>query len=226
VRHYRVDGLVFHIPRELTTLETRAEFLFDSYENVERRFATRYIAPDATVLELGGCLGIVACTLNRRLSDPARHVVFEPHPQIAGHLAANRDRNRCGFQIRRQVIAPSGPATFYLRDPLVGGSSMLRSSERKIDVPTVTLAELEAETGLQFDALVIDIEGAEHAFVVENADFLRRMRSVVIELHPQIIGDAACEDCRGRMRAAGLRQLDCQGCVEAWGRTAPMNSST
>ena len=218
VREYRCGGLVFHIPQDLTTLETRAEFLVNRYESVERRFARKYVPRDATVIELGGCLGVVACLVNRRLADPRRHVVFEPHPEIARYLEANRERNDCRFQIRRQIVAEANPAAFYLRDPYIGGSSMHRPSGRRIEVPTVTIAKLEQETGLHFDTLVIDIEGAEHAFFAENGDLLGRARVVIVEFHPQIIGEVACEESRDRLEAAGLRQRNRVRSVEAWSR--------
>ena len=218
VREYRSGGFAFTVPPELTTLETRGEFLLHRYESVERRFTRKYIPADATVLELGGCLGVVACAVNRRLADPRRHVVFEPHPQIAAWLEANRDRNRCRFQIRRQVIGAGGPAAFYLRDPYVGGSSLLRPSGRRIAVESMTIAALESETGFSFDALIVDIEGGESAFFAENADLLGRARQVIVEFHPQIIGEEACEASRARLKAAGLSPVDRRGCVEAWAR--------
>ena len=220
MHEYRSGDLAFVVPPELTTPETRGEFLLGRYESVERRFARKHIPADASVLELGGCLGIVACEVNRRLADPQRHVVFEPHPGIAAYLEANRDRNRCRFAIRRQIVAPSGPAAFYLCDPYVGGSSLLRPVDRKIAVPTVTVAELERDTGLRFDALVVDIEGAEHAFFAENAALVGRARVVLVEFHPQIIGEESCEESRLRLRAAGLQPCDRQGSVEAWSRPA------
>lgn len=216
IKEYRCRGLVFQIPPQLTTLETRGQFLLHRYESVERRFARKYVPSDATVLELGGCLGIVACLVNRRLADPSRHVVFEPHPRIADCLEANRERNRCRFQIRRQIVAAAGPAAFYLRDPFVGGSSALRPSERRIDVPTVTIGEVERDTGYRFDTLIVDVEGAECGFFAENPDLLARARLVIVEFHPQIVGEAACEDSRQLLRAGGLARLDCRGSVEAW----------
>ena len=215
---FRYGRLVFAVPPELTTLETRGDFLFGRYENVERRFARRYVEPDAAVLELGGCLGIVACVINQRLADPRRHVVLEPHPAIAGYLEANRKRNSCRFQIRRQVVARGDTAAFYLRDPYVGGSSMLRIEGRRIDVPSITIDRLEQETGLAFDTLVVDIEGGEAAFFAENDALLCRVRLVIVEFHPQIIGAPACEQGRDQLRAAGLiLRRRCRS-VEAWSR--------
>lgn len=218
LREYRSGGLAFAVPPELTTLETRGEFLFGRYESVERRFARKYIPADATVLELGGCLGIVACAVNRRLADPRRHVVFEPHPRIAACLAANRDRNRCRFQIRQEIIGAGGPVAFYLRDPYVGGSSLLRPSGRSIEVGTTTIADVERETGLGFNALIVDIEGGEADLFAENADLLARTRVVIVEFHPQIVGEAACATSRARLQNAGLSRVNRRGCVEAWAR--------
>jgi FkbM family methyltransferase len=212
------DGLVFAVPHELTTLETRGEFFLRRYEAVERRFARRYVTPDATVLELGGCLGVVACVVNRRLADCRRHIVFEPHPAIAGYLEQNRERNGCSFAVRRQIVAAQGPAVFYLRDPFVGGSSLLRPDGRGIAVPTVTIPELEVETGLSFDTLIVDIEGGEHGFFAENTQLLSRARLVIVEFHPQIIGEAACAESRDRLRAAGLTPRAVCRSVETWTR--------
>ncbi len=220
VGEYRCQGLRFHIPRELTTLETRGEFLCNSYKAPERTLTRKYIAADAAVLELGGCLGIVACLVNRRLADPRRHVVFEAHPLIVPYLDANRMRNGCEFQVRQQIIAKAPAAAFYLRDPFIGGSSLLRPNDRQITVATTNVAEVESATGLRFDTLVVDIEGGEHAFFVDNPDLLGRVRLVIAELHPQIIGEAACEEIRGLFATAGLTRLDRRGSVEAWSRPA------
>lgn len=219
VGEYRCDGLRFQIPTELTTLETRSEFLLNSYEIPERRLVRRYIPSDATVLELGGCLGILACLVNRRLADPRRHVVFEAHPLVVPYLEANRSRNGCEFQVCQKIVSKADPVAFYLRDPFIGGSSMVRTSGRRIDVPTTTVAEVERQTGFSFDTLVVDIEGGEYAFFAENRELLGRARLVIAELHPGIIGEAACQEIRDLWAAAGLTRLDRRGSVEAWSRT-------
>jgi hypothetical protein len=99
VREYRTKGLRFEIPRNLTTREFRGQVLLHGYEIPERTLIRKYVAEDATVLELGGCLGVVSCLVNRILADPRRHVVFEAHPQVAPILEANRARNGCQFQV-------------------------------------------------------------------------------------------------------------------------------
>ncbi len=216
VQEYRHRGLRFEIPRELSTPEFRARFLLHRYEVPERVLTRKHIARDATVLELGGCLGVISCLVNRRLADPRRHVVFEPHPLIAPYLEANRARNGCGFQVRQQIIARASTATFYRRDPSIAGSSTVRIGRSKIEVPTTTVERVEQETGFAFDSLVIDIEGGEHQFFTENMGLTERLRVAIVEFHPQIIGNAACAEIRDRLMAAGLALRDRRGRVEAW----------
>jgi FkbM family methyltransferase len=219
IRQYRYCGLRFTVPRDLTTLETRGRFLLRRYEIPECRLSRKYIARDASVLELGGCLGVVACLINRRLEDPRRHVVVEPHPAIVPYLEANCRRNECAFTVHQLVVSDADGATFYLRDPYIAGSSTVRTSDREITVPTTTVTRLERESGLSFDTLLIDIEGAEYAFFQENAALLQRLRAAIVELHPQIIGEAACDDIRHRLSEAGLAHRETMGGVEAWTRT-------
>jgi len=216
VREYRHKGLHFEIPRELSTPEFRARFLLHRYEVPEQVLTRKYIAPDATVLELGGCLGVISCLMNRRLSDPRRHVVFEPHPLIIPYLEANRRRNCCEFEVRQQIISRAPTATFYRRDPSIGGSSTVRVGRLALEVPTTTVERVEHETGFTFDSLVIDIEGGEHKFFTENVALVERLRVVVAEFHPLIIGNAVCAEIRDRLRTAGLSPRDRRGRVEAW----------
>src|SRR5208337_3449056 len=190
VREYRHRGLHFEIPLGLTTPEFRARLLLHRYEVHEQAMSRKYIAPDATVLELGGCLGVVSCAVNRRLADPRGHVVFEAHPLVIPYLEANRARNGCLFQVRQQIVSNAPTATFFCRDPFIAGSSTVRLGRHPIEVPTTTVERVERETGLKFDSLLIDIEGGEREFTAENSDLLARVRSVIIELHPHIIGNA------------------------------------
>ncbi len=72
---------------------TRELLLSGQYESPERRACRRYIRADLPVVEFGACLGVVACSVNRRLKDPRNHVVVEANPHLLPILAENRDRN-------------------------------------------------------------------------------------------------------------------------------------
>ena len=53
--------------------------LLDSIPNIEL----------LSVLELGGCLGVISVVVNSRLTDPSRHVVVEANPKLIKYLEHN-----------------------------------------------------------------------------------------------------------------------------------------
>src|SRR5262249_50614366 len=104
---YHSEGMTFEIPKEHTDLAMRGKFTADTYELPERALAKRHLPPTATVLELGGCIGVVACVINHILQQPRRHVVVEGNPSIIPVLKRNRDLNGCAFQIVHGVVTQS-----------------------------------------------------------------------------------------------------------------------
>ena len=179
---YRVDGMVFHIPREHTPITVRGRFMAGTYEEAERQLAMRHLPRDATVLELGGCIGVLSCTINRRLAAPRRHIVLEAHPALPIVLERNRDANGCSFAARQAVLSRRDDVRFSsvnLTDGRVVASG-------GISVPTVTLEELERDTGLSFDALVMDIEGGEAEVIDENPAWFDRLKFLLVELRRRL----------------------------------------
>lgn len=200
---FRAGGLRFAVPPDLTTRAFRARFALNLYELPERVLLRR-LPWEGTVLELGGCLGVIACLVNRRLSDPTRHVVLEANPALLPWLHRNRDANGAGFAVVQGVLA-RGPAerTFWPGGNIVAGSAH-RPRDNAITVPALSLEALEAAQGLSFDVFVLDIEGGEAEFIAENATALGRARAVLVEFHPTFIGEAACEAARAGLAGAGL----------------------
>lgn len=216
-KEYRTDGLVFTIPKHATRLAHRARFRHDTHERDEREMAKRHIPADATVLELGACLGVVSCVINRLLKDSRRHVAVEPNPQLIGVMEENRRRNGCGFLIEQALVSRSSDGTFYLSDCFVMSSADVALGQR-IQVPVLTVEDLEAKHGLSFDTIFMDIQGGEHGFFQENEALLARCRTVILEFHPHLIGAARCQECRDMLVKAGLSQVEQNGLVEAWQR--------
>src|ERR1035437_7229193 len=101
---YCTEGMTFEIPRARTDLAMRGKFTADTYELPERVLTKRHLPPTSTVLELGGCIGVVSCVVNRVLQHPSRHVVVEGNSAIIPTLQRNRDLNGCVFQIEHGVV--------------------------------------------------------------------------------------------------------------------------
>ncbi|WP_424812570.1 FkbM family methyltransferase [Roseococcus sp. YIM B11640] len=225
---YRVNGLRFGVPGALTNRHFRGRFLLGLYELPERLLLARYLRRGATVLELGGCLGVVSCLVNRRLRDPSRHVVVEAHPQLVRWLRANRDRNGAGFAVEPGMVArEAGARDFWTAEAIVSGStSVAHRGSDALRIPAQPVEEIEARHGLKFDALIIDIEGGEIEFLRDHPSLLARSRLVVVEFHPMFVGEAACEQGRRALEQAGLVRRARVGLTEAWTRPAKSSSAS
>jgi FkbM family methyltransferase len=197
----------FVIPRELTTLGFRARFYYNIYEEPERILVKKYICPADSVLELGGCIGIVSAVTNAELRDKKRHVVVEPNPELIPWLSLNRDRNRAQFLIEHCLVAEGAASAEFFIHPLIVGGSADRATERKTTVPVRSLGELTARYG-DFSALVMDIEGGEIRFVSENLERLETMRILLIEEHPSIVGLPRIEEMHQLLNAAGFTLVE------------------
>jgi len=217
---YATGGQRFAVPGELTSRTFRGRFPLGLYELPERLLLWRYLRRGTTVLELGGCLGVVSCLVNARLRDPRRHVVVEANPALLPWLEANRARNGARFEIVDGIIGRGeGPRSFWTGGAIVSGSANFpHAGTEPIQVREQTLKALEARHGLSFDTLLIDIEGGETEFLCDHPDLLAQARLVVVEFHPRFIGEAACAEGRLALAAAGLVRRARVGPAEAWTR--------
>jgi FkbM family methyltransferase len=215
--HFRTDGCTFVIPKDQTSRSYRACFLSDIYESEERSLVKKFIQPDDSVIELGGCLGIVSCTTNKLLADKTRHVVVEGNPFCISTLHQNRNLNKCGFVIENCAITNEPTATFYLHPRFIVGGTTQRETARPVRVPGRSLAELEARYG-PFTVLIIDIEGAELEVFERSREVLSHYRLVVAELHDWALGEKGVERCRELLAQAGLHFQGRAGITEAWQR--------
>ena len=224
VRRLRVDGSEFEIPRDLTWTSERG-ILISKNEPEERELVRKFIRSDDSVLEIGGCLGIVSCVTNKLLRDNTRHVVVEGNPFCIPAICRNREINRCGFLVENCALSNQRDVTFYLHpDYVMGGTtqSMMGGyipsrGNRSVRVPGRTLAELDTRYG-PFSALVMDIEGAELDALEPAEEMLGKYRVVIIELHEWAIGAENVERCREILRRAGLQFKQRAGITEAWQR--------
>ncbi len=212
--YYYTSGLKFYIPRDLTTRAFRTRFLFNSYESEERKLVRKYLDPDSTVLELGGSMGVVSCITNKLLKTPKNHLVVEANPKLIQTLKKNKQINSCHFEIIQCLISNKSEGDFYLHDLVVGGSAN-RKTDKKIKVPVKTVSQLERQYNLKFDTLIIDIEGGELNFLNENKEFIKRQKTVIIEIH-NFINKNNEKKCRDLMSKSGLAKKEKSGTTQVW----------
>jgi len=214
---FKADGCIFEIPRELTTRTYRSCFLLGEYEAEERELIRRLVRPEDHVLEAGACLGVVSCVTNRLLRDRTRHIVVEGNPELIPWIERNRALNGAGFTIEPCAVSSEPEVTFFLHPEFIVGGTTQRVSGRPVQVKGKSLRELHEQHG-PFNALIMDIEGAELDALKPFAEILRSYRLVIVELHPWAIGENGVESCRQLLATAGLRREGTAGLTEAWVR--------
>ena len=217
--HYHCEGLRIAYPKGLVDIGFRSMFFFDLFEESERELLRDRIRPDDRVLEVGACLGVVSCLIDRQLGEEGRLVVVEANPRIIPVLRQNRDENGAGFAIEACAIGDGEEREFAFGDSIVTGRVPTGATgERSVEttpVPTRTLADLEEEHG-PFNVLVADIEGGELELLESNPECLRRLRMVLVELHPGTIGEDGAGQCRKALTEAGLLLEATEGDTELW----------
>jgi len=110
---YKTEGVELLIPSEVTDIKFRGQFPINFYEKQERRYLKQYLNPEATVLELGACLGVVSCVTNKLLTHPERHVVVEANPNLIQFIERNREHNGSGFQIEHCMVSDQKSNPFF-----------------------------------------------------------------------------------------------------------------
>ena len=201
--------------------QSRELLLEDTYEQKERFAMKRYVRPDIPVVEFGGSLGVVSCLLNRRLRNPARHVVVEANPQNLPMLLENRNRNRCKFEVLHGAAGVEGKTVrIYFGNGALTASS-IATTENSVEVSGITLEEVMRDRSFDSCALVCDIEGSEiHLVRSEIATFRARVEVFIVELHPRINGREEVEDIQKFLQANGFEEVWQEGDVYVYSNTA------
>jgi len=214
---YKNKGITIHVPFELTDFKFRGRFVFNSYEEEEARHLSNHLDPLSKVLELGACLGYVSCLTNRRLKDNTQHVVVEANPKLMPWIERNKEQNGCGFHLENVIISKYGDNDFYVHDLIVGGSSK-RATEQKIKVKGVDFEHLIGKYDIEFDTLIMDIEGGELELLRNFGDDIRKFEQIFIELHPfaNILTKQEAEECENILCSLGFEINVRDGNFQIW----------
>lgn len=188
--------------------DLRPWLLNGEYEGAERFAGKRYIRRDIPVVEFGGSMGVVSCLLNRRLKNPADHVVVEANPQILPTLFENRNRNHCNFEIVHGAAGGVGESVrIYIGENALSSSASAAERE-SVEVPALRLADILQSRGFSRCALMCDIEGSEIQMIRAEMDTLRsRVEVFIVEFHPGISGLETVEEARLLLKDQGFAEV-------------------
>lgn len=211
------NGIKIHVPLELTDYKFRGRFILGTYEQEEATYLSRFLKPGDCILELGACLGYVSCMSNKMLEDLQKHVVLEANPSLIPYIARNREENGCGFHIENTIISKANTNTFYIHDLIVGGSQK-RKTAHKIEVDGKSIPQLEKKYALNFNVLIMDIEGGELEFLRNHKEELRGIERVFMEIHPfaGILTLKEAEECEQILNSLMFTMVLQDGNYQIW----------
>lgn len=218
---YKINNMQFSIPFELTNFKFRGLFATNIYEKEERKYLQQFLQSQARVLELGGCLGIISCLTNSLLRDKKKHVVLEANINLITHINKNRQKNNCSFQVENCIISKKEDNDFYISDIIVVSSNK-KKTNNKTTVKGVTIEYLEKKYDIQFDTLIMDIEGGEFEVLTENKKALSKFKKLFIEFHPfdNILTAGEVIYCEKILLSLGFSLVVRDGYFQVWEKVA------
>jgi FkbM family methyltransferase len=190
---------------ELPNTPMKLELLTGRYEKPEREAVLHYLQPHWSVIELGGCIGVVSCITNKLLENPASHLVLEVNPLVQPFLKSNRHANGCAFQIIDKALAYDSDTVTFRPSPDFWGNSLHHAGgEPPVTVKTTTLEMLLQELHVDNFALICDIEGQEYELISREPETIRKAKLIVLEVHPHILGNEKVEFLLSTLKDLGF----------------------
>lgn len=122
----------------------------------EHFLVRKHLPPNATVLEFGGRFGTTTCQISEIQGNTGKLAVVEPDERVHDILEANLRANECAATVVPGVI---GSAPMKVIGGGYGGRTVPDAHAPLARKSAWTLDELQRETGLVFDALLVDCEG-------------------------------------------------------------------
>lgn len=212
-----IDGCTFSLDSRVIGTGFKSRLLLGEHETGERAAIASELDPSIPVIELGGCIGVVASLTNRRLLRPDRHVVVEAHPDLLALLRRNRDRNGAGFEIVHAAVAYGCEAVEFCESGNFLAGRLSRHTGRRFTVPAVTLSSLLDRFGFERCTLICDIEGAEASLIEQDHPALAsRVATLIIEWHPYVTGIDGVAALRRQIATAGFVPVRDAGAVSTY----------
>lgn len=186
----------------------RKIFLLSGYERPELCLITRHLHPDLPVVELGGFIGGVSCTINKLLAEPNNHCVVEANSKALAILEENRTLNSCNFKIMHRAIAYGNDRVAVID---AGMSSTIKEMPTHPEemVETITLREILAYNQIEITTLICDIEGHEYLLIENEQDVISAyVAYLFIEVHDDARMAMTAKNLLSRLSMMGFVVLD------------------
>lgn len=203
----RIAGIRVSADLEDVPEKIRRQLYRSDYEKGELTQVRRALRADDRVLEVGAGIGFISLVC-ARICGPENVLSYEPNPAMKRVIEKNYSLNGLRPTLRNKVLATeAGTVDFYFSDNVLSSSLIDRDHGGRTPVEADAIGEVVAAYGPS--AIVMDVEGAETGLL--RACDLSGIRTIVIEMHPHIVGAAAIDALADFLENEGLRLQDRDG---------------
>ena len=188
------------------------------YEAPEANMVQKYITNGSSVIELGGCYGIISALIRNKIGPNAKHIIVEADPSLATICADNANLentiNKAEVVVAAVDYSGSTEISFASGQNAHVGHIALEG-EPSFKVPTTTLTEQVSKLPGTDYVLVCDIEGAELDLFENEKKVLSQAHLLILETHPKIYPkkDNDLKRLRVSIERLGLIEIEKSECV-------------
>lgn len=200
----RLHGIFVSTKRTFVPKLQREDLLFQRYEKYEINLVKKYIRQGDKVLEIGAGMGVVGI-IAAKTSGDTDIVVCEPNLKMAPVILKNYALNRLTPTLVSMAVTADGRDIDFFQDSDILGSSMFDRPNRhdgfaELKIGSVPINDLISKH--HPSVLLIDAEGAE-VEILAAAD-LTGIKTIIVETHRMIVGDAAIDTMIEHLEASGF----------------------
>jgi len=163
--------------------------LAGSYEQSEMKILPELICSSDKVLEIGAAIGLLGLFC-RKVLKVEKLVSVEPNPTTLTYLRKNYELNGIKPNIIEAALTKDlGPVRFFAQDMFWADSiigELKHENSKEMIVEGLPFTSLVERVGFVFNALIIDIEGAEQYISIKSIP--DHVCKILIEIHPELIG--------------------------------------
>ncbi|MFC6687899.1 FkbM family methyltransferase [Jhaorihella thermophila] len=170
-----------------------------TYEQHECELVKAHLRPGDRVLEIGCGIGLVSI-LATKVCGEGNVFSHEANPEMEQVIRANYALNGLTPNLTMRAVTADGrDLTFHRQDNVLSSSIYDRGlGAQQITIPSTAIND--ALAAAKANVVIMDVEGAEEE-LLPAAD-LSAVQTMIIEMHPHIIGEnrvrALCDDLVAR----------------------------
>lgn len=174
----------------------------EAYEDTEANVLHKALRPGTKVLEIGTGVGFIAL-LAAKICGARNVKTYEANPASEQLIRENFALNGVEPDLVMKAMTSDGRSlTFNVSDNIISSSAFKRDTQSKqITVSSDRFKNVLSDYNP--DMIIMDVEGAEHELFLSVTQF--NAKDILVELHPQIIGQDKVDEIVRHLEGAGYR---------------------